>query len=144
MWLDGHVRGLSDSECDSCAGNECLKVCDEPNECMSANMDAGTLTIPIDTRAAPVRLECKDQCNDVLVNCVGGAPCEVISEEGGCQNLTLKCGPDSECRLTCKGQSCAGATVLCGDNRCTVTCDTAIEIEQNCGPSCDCKSETCL
>ncbi|HVK68616.1 MAG TPA: hypothetical protein VM694_29355 [Polyangium sp.] len=132
------------AECDSCAGNVCTRICDAPNECMQADMDAGTFTLTLDTRAAPIRLECKDQCNDILVACMGGSRCEVVCEEGGCQNVTVKCGPDGECSLVCKGQSCAGATVVCGDNRCTATCDTAVEIEQTCGGSCDCTSNGCL
>lgn len=130
--------------CEACAGNVCTRVCDEPDECRSVAADAGPLTIPLDTRAAPARLECKDQCHDVLVSCVGGAPCEVVCEEGGCQNMTLRCSPDGACILVCKGQSCAGVTMLCGDNRCTATCDAAVEIDQVCGGSCDCKAEGCL
>jgi len=130
--------------CDSCAGNVCTRVCDEPDECAQGDVDAGAPALVLDTRAAPVRLECRDQCNDILVNCMGGSACEVVCEDGGCQGLTLKCGPDGECSLVCKGTSCAGAAMLCGDNRCKATCDTAVEIDQSCGGSCDCPSNGCL
>jgi hypothetical protein len=133
---------MSCSGCDSCAGNVCTTVCDAPDECTMAVANG---VIALNTMVNPKRLECKDQCNGVTVNCMGAALCEVVCEDGGCQSLVLNCSPDGACKLTCNGTSCIGARQECGENTCTAACELAVGIQQQgCDRSCDCTKNTCL
>lgn len=122
--------------CDSGTGT-CILKCDTPGEC-AAN-------VAFDGGGLPIRIECNDQCNNMVITSVQTAPIEVICTSG-CHGLTLNCSPDGSCTLNCKeANGCLGAKVNCGNNDCLAVCPlNAIEVQQTCNGSCACTKSGCL
>jgi hypothetical protein len=125
-------------DCASCSGDTCVKTCGSAD----AGADECNESFVLDTIKAPIRLECKDRCNNLTINCKGAALCEVVCDDSkGCQNMTLICSPDGPCKLTCSGSGCTNSvTVRCGGNTCAVDCNgmDPVLVTQICGDACSC------
>lgn len=135
----GFIPPSPGCSCASCDGDTCTRSCDSPGDCVGTQM--------IDAMSSPGRLYCKDQCNDITIQCMGGSRCEVECDSGGCQNLTMQCNQDGPCTLTCRGSGFVGATMVCQGNACSAVCESGSSTEisqQNCGDSCSCTEENCL
>lgn len=126
--------------CDTCEGpsNElCVR------DCSAATGADCTGMVQVQTMAGPVRVNCGDGCNGVMIGCGGPHPCEVVCDNpAGCNGITVTGSPDGDVELTCLGGSCSNATLNCGDKACTANCPGPETIQVDCAGSCDC-TNTC-